>query len=82
MLCITTCLCKTGTDLRLYHGTLYRKSGDNLSIISVSTKLEQFACFFATYRLGTPPQSVAMLFNVVTSYKPSAHTCPWDRYQM
>jgi len=46
-------------------------------------KVEQFACLFATYRFGTPSQSFAMPFNVVSqSYKPSAHTCPWDRYQM
>jgi hypothetical protein len=82
MLCITACLCKTGADLRPYHGTLYRKSGDNLSIISVSTKVEQFACFFATYRLNTPSQSFAIPLNVISqSYKPSAHTCPWNRYQ-
>ena len=38
-------------------------------------KVEQFALYFATYRLGTPLQSFATQFNVVSqSNKPSAHT--------
>ena len=38
-------------------------------------KVEQFARYFATYRLGTPLQSFATQFNVVSqSNKPSAHT--------
>jgi hypothetical protein len=54
MLCLTARLCKTGPDLRrLFHGELYRKSGDNLSIISVSMKAEQFTSF-------SPPTGCAL----------------------
>jgi hypothetical protein len=76
MLWITGCLCKTGPDLRrLFHGELYRKSGDNLSYKFCLSPWQRHSLPPPRYQqVCTKSQSSATPFNVVSRVKSPVRT--------